>query len=149
MENTLSPVMNRSEFFRLVGTGIGAILLTRCISSCATGSDPNPAPAQKISFTLNWDDPKHANLKVKGGYTIEQGIIIAHTKDDQYVAVSAICTHQSAQLTYQLSGNQFYCPNHGSDFDLTGKPTNGPATQPLTRYTLNVDTTTGNFTVTS
>ncbi len=135
MDNALMP---RQEFFRLVGTGIGAILLSRCLSGCASQGniDPTPDPTQKVDFTLHLDDKINANLLVKGGYVIANHVIVAQTKDGTYVAVSADCTHQGTELTFKPNENQFYCPLHLSRFDTNGKVIVGPATLPLTQYTV-------------
>ncbi|RYF63953.1 MAG: Rieske (2Fe-2S) protein [Cytophagaceae bacterium] len=142
METTLHPMDNalmpRHEFFRLVGTSIGAILLSRCMAGCAgmENPDPTPDPSQKVDFILHLDDKLNANLLVKGGYVTSNGVIVAQTKDGKYVAVSANCTHQGTELTYKSVENQFYCPLHLSRFDTTGKVIVGPATLPLTQYTV-------------
>lgn len=137
METTL-PTMDRQEFFRIVGTGIGAILLSRCMAGCGAGSggDPIPDPKQNVDFVVQLDDKANENLKVKGGYVIINNVIVAQTKDGNFVAVSAECTHQGTQLVYKSNDNQFYCPLHLSRFDTTGKVVVGPATQPLKQYTV-------------
>lgn len=137
--------MPRHDFFRLVGTGLGAFLLTHSITSCAGKDTPEPASgaARKIDFTLNLNDKTNENLKVKGGYMILNDVIVAHTKDDQFVALSSTCTHERTQLVYRLTDNQFYCPLDLSRFDTTGKVLVGPATQALKQYTVTPDLGTG------
>ncbi len=137
--------MPRHEFFRLVGTTIGAILLTRCMAGCAseTNGDPTPTPTQKVDFTLRLDDKANDNLNVKGGYVVINNVIVAQTKDGNFVAVSAECTHQGTQLIYKPNDNQFYCPLHLSRFDTSGKVINGPATQPLKQYLVTPNLTAG------
>ncbi|MFD2933322.1 QcrA and Rieske domain-containing protein [Spirosoma flavum] len=149
METTLYPMDNvlmpRHEFLRLVGTSIGAILLTRCMAGCAGqgNGDPTPDPSQKINFTLRLDDKVNENLLTKGGYVITNDIIVAQTKAGQFVAVSANCTHQGTELVYKSVENQFYCPLHLSRFDTTGKVIIGPATKPLTQYSVEVNLVAG------
>lgn len=140
METTLHSIdhtiLDRHEFFRLVGTGIGTILLSRCMAGCSGDGNQSPAPdpSQKVDFTLRLDDTANANLLVKGGYVISNNVIVAQTKDGVYVAVSANCTHANTILTFKQTDNQFYCPLHLSRFDTTGKVITGPATLPLTPY---------------
>lgn len=137
MESTL-PTLSRHEFFRLVGTGVGAILLSQCAMGCGRESadDPAPGAARKIDFTVNLNDKVYENLRVKGGYVVVSDVIVAQTKDGNFVAVSANCTHAGTQLTYKSADNQFYCPLHLSRFDTTGKVLVGPATQSLKQYTV-------------
>jgi cytochrome b6-f complex iron-sulfur subunit len=149
METTLHPIDNaimpRHEFFRLVGTSIGVILLSRCMAGCAGqgNADPTPDPSQKVDFTLRLDDKVNANLLVKGGYVITNDVIVAQTKDGTYVAVSANCTHQGTVLTYKSAENQFYCPLHLSRFDTAGNVIVGPAVLPLTQYTVEANLSAG------
>ncbi|GAB3497256.1 Rieske (2Fe-2S) protein [Spirosoma knui] len=135
------PTMPRQEFFRLVGISLGAILITRCAAGCGAQGDGNitPDPNQKIDFMLRLDDKSNENLIVKGGYVIVNNVIVAQTKDGNYVAVSADCTHQGTQLTFKPNDNQFYCPLHLSRFDTTGKVITGPAVEPLTQYKTSYD----------
>ena len=141
--------MPRQEFFRLVGTSVGAIILTRCLGGCAgqAGGDPTPDPSQKVDFTLRLDDKLNENLKVKGGYVVANNVIVAQTKDGQFVAVSAKCTHQGTELVYKSTENQFYCPLHLSRFNTAGEVIVGPATQPLTRYTVEPNLAAGSIRV--
>src|SRR5919202_5664108 len=135
------PTMPRQEFFRLVGTSVAAILLTRCIAGCAAqdSGNPTPDPSQKVDFSLPLDDKSNENLIVKGGYVVTNNIIVAQTKDGNFVAVSADCTHQGTQLVFKVNDNQFYCPLHLSRFDTTGKVVNGPAVQALIQYKTSYD----------
>ncbi len=149
MENPrIALPFNRAAWLRHLSPFIGLVLLLPGLISCARAADTQPVPT--ISFTISWNDPKHANLKVAGGYTIAQNILIAHTKDGGYVAVSAACTFEGTKLAYRLSSNQFYCATDGSTYDLQGKPINGPATKPLTVYNiLSSKSTDGLFTITN
>ena len=155
METTLPATeqrpMDRHEFFRLVGTGVGAILLMRCASGCAgpNSPGPDPSPARKIDFSINLNDKAGENLRTKGGYIILNDVIVAQTKDGQYVAVAANCTHQGTQLVFKPADNQFYCPLHLSRFDTLGKVIVGPATQSLQQYTVTVEPVTGLLRVTN
>ena len=142
---TDQPLMDRHEFFRLVGVSVGAILLTRCVSGCAGSANPNvtPDPARKLDFTIDLSDKANENLATKGGYIILNDVIIAQTKAGTYVAVAANCTHQGTQLVFKPNDNQFYCPLHLSRFDTSGKVIVGPATQALQQYVVSVDAATG------
>ncbi|GAB4016598.1 QcrA and Rieske domain-containing protein [Spirosoma koreense] len=137
--------LTRHDFFRIVGTSVGAILLTHCSAGCskADSGDPTPTPGQKVDFTLKLADQTNENLRTKGGYVVVNDIIVAQTKDGNFIAVSANCTHQGTLLLYKPNDNQFYCPLHLSRFDSTGKVLMGPATQSLVQYTVVADTAAG------
>jgi cytochrome b6-f complex iron-sulfur subunit len=147
MQNTL-PTMDRHEFFRLVGTSVGVILLTRCSAGCSKGDAGEPAadPDQLVDLILNLNEKGNENLKVKGGYVVIKNVIVAQTKDGKFLAVSSKCTHQGTELVYKSAENQFYCPLHLSRFDTTGKVVIGPATLPLKQYQV-ADLANGNLRV--
>jgi Rieske Fe-S protein len=56
---------------------------------------------------------------------------LVHLDSGNFVAYSAICTHQGCTVAYQ--GGQLACPCHGSVFDPAsgGAVVTGPATRPL------------------
>ena len=141
--------MHRQEFLRLVGASIGSILLTRCIAGCSGqgNADPTPDPSLKVDFTLRLDDKANENLLVKGGYVITNNVMVVQTKDGQFVAVSANCTHEGTRLTFRLADNQFYCPTDLSRFDISGKIVAGPAKLPLTVYSTESNFTAGTIRV--
>lgn len=59
------------------------------------------------------------------------------TRTDRGVAaLSVFCTHRRNRL--QLENGVISCPVHGSEFDLDGRPLNGPATRALTWFTVQV-----------
>jgi cytochrome b6-f complex iron-sulfur subunit len=49
--------------------------------------------------------------------------------------LSAVCTHAGCDVEWR--GGRLLCPCHRSTFDpRTGRPTRGPATEPLARLTV-------------
>ncbi|MCZ7649126.1 MAG: Rieske (2Fe-2S) protein [Planctomycetota bacterium] len=58
-----------------------------------------------------------------------------------------VCTHRHTPLAVGPDGG-IVCPLHGSQFDLAGKPTNGPATRALRGFQVRVDAA-GNIFVTT
>jgi nitrite reductase/ring-hydroxylating ferredoxin subunit len=52
-------------------------------------------------------------------------------------ALSIYCTHRHNKL--EVEDGTITCPVHGSNFDLDGKPQNGPASRPLQCYLTRVD----------
>lgn len=91
-------------------------------------------PPSNIGFTINLDDPNYSFLKNKGEFLIRDNIIVAHTIDDTYIAVSALCTHNSKKISYDYTNNNFFCPAHGSVFANEGTVIKGPAKKPLKQY---------------
>lgn len=59
-------------------------------------------------------------------------ILLRRRANGTFVAVQALCTHRSCELT-ALPGS-FECPCHGSRFDAEGQVLEGPAERPLPRF---------------
>ena len=52
--------------------------------------------------------------------------------DDEFAAVSPICTHQGC--TVDIAGRHLVCPCHGSTYERDGTVVRGPAPQSLHRF---------------
>lgn len=62
-----------------------------------------------------------------------QPAVLVHLQGGEFVAYSAVCTHQQCEVAYQKQSGRLACPCHGSLFDPAngGQVVNGPAEQPL------------------
>jgi Rieske Fe-S protein len=60
-----------------------------------------------------------------------QPALLVHLQSGDFVAYSAVCTHQGCTVAYK--NGQLACPCHGSVFDPTSgaEVVNGPAQLPL------------------
>mgnify|MGYP002145162580 CR=1 FL=1 len=63
---------------------------------------------------------------------IPTALLLRRRANGTFVAVQALCTHRSCELT-ALPGS-FECPCHGSRFDAEGQVLEGPAERPLPRF---------------
>jgi cytochrome b6-f complex iron-sulfur subunit len=124
--------MERKEFLSLLGLTATALVCGPLFGCNA--NDQVTAPPANIDFTLDLTNAQNSALKSAGGYLYNNGIIVAHTVKGDYVAVSSTCTHAGGTVQYVPGGNDFYCPNHGSNFSTTGTVINGPASTSLTKY---------------
>jgi cytochrome b6-f complex iron-sulfur subunit len=62
-------------------------------------------------------------------------VLLIHTAAGQFRALSARCTHLGCVVQYQESPvPHFGCNCHGSQFDMNGVNTAGPAPKPLPPY---------------
>ncbi|MEM7232190.1 MAG: ubiquinol-cytochrome c reductase iron-sulfur subunit [Planctomycetota bacterium] len=57
---------------------------------------------------------------------------VCSSEDSEYVALSAVCTHQGCDVASK--GSTFRCPCHGSRFDERGQVLGGPAREPLASF---------------
>ncbi|MGR3809107.1 QcrA and Rieske domain-containing protein [Jiulongibacter sp. NS-SX5] len=138
--------IGRKDFMKQVGIGFGAIMLMNCLQSCSDGEIPEPNPGggnSGIDFTLDLNDNDNSDLRVNGGFKVinSQGVIVARTLADTFIAVSSACTHQGTTVNYRANTNDFRCPNHGSEFTAVGAVSKGPATSALTKFNTSFDET--------
>lgn len=135
--------MERKDFIEKVGLSAAGILIFGCMQGCSK-SDNAPAPSgnnmsttpKAVDFTLDLSIAPFNVLNKPGGFYVDatNNIIIAKTLNNEFIAVSSICTHQNVTIEYQGVNNRFYCSGHGSTFTNTGAVSNGPAAQPLKQY---------------
>ena len=62
-----------------------------------------------------------------------QPAVLVHLQGGDFVAYSAVCTHEQCEVAYQQQSSELVCPCHGSIFDpaRSGQVVSGPAQQPL------------------
>lgn len=115
-----------------VGT-VGSVL-----AGCASGGLPLVMAREEKDY-LKIALAEAAELALPGGAialsSAEQGelnIIVLHPAENEYIALSPICTHLGCRVRKARDG--FDCPCHGSRYDLRGQVVNGPAARNLTRF---------------
>ena len=64
---------------------------------------------------------------------------LVKNQDGSLTGVSMLCTHVCCQLSYDAASKVYYCPCHGSVFDLTGRVVRGPASTDLPTIQLRTD----------
>ena len=122
--------MDRKEFLSHLGIGSAGVFALACMESC---SKKSVAPSN-VDFQLDLSTPAYASLRTPGNYVIVQGVIVALSTSNTYLAVSSSCPHQGVQVQFQSSQNQFICTAHNSVFTSTGARVSGPAPNGLTQY---------------
>ena len=134
--------MNRRTFLERVcqaGAGIvigGAVLDMSTIRSITAHSRMGINEVREVPINLT-DTPELAKV---GGYfhlsveDLEREILVVHTSASKYIAVDIKCTHRGCDIGYDTKEKKFVCPCHGSEYDLTGLVTKGPASNPLNYY---------------
>lgn len=134
--------MERRELIQRVLKGTTALILVPSfLASCEkeqnlvteAKSDPKP-DSPKSNLVLDISSTQYSALKTAGGSKVVEGIIIANTGNNVFVALSSACTHQGTQVTYNSRSNSFECFSHGSSFTPTGSVITGPASIPLQSY---------------
>jgi Rieske Fe-S protein len=134
---------SRRSFARLmvgfaVMVGFGVLLGSVKIpaSSSSPGNTAQVASAAKpIANTSAMVVDSPVYFQYPSGYPN----VLFKRSDGTLEAYSLLCTHVCCECSYVASSNVFYCPCHGSVFDMSGKVVRGPAALPLPKVTLNVD----------
>ncbi len=66
-------------------------------------------------------------------------VLVIHTVDDEYVALSATCTHLGCILFWDVERQVIACPCHEAYFNTTGAVISGPPPSPLEPYRVQVE----------
>jgi cytochrome b6-f complex iron-sulfur subunit len=132
--------ITRKEFLSQLGVSTSLILVPACLGGLTSCSDPSSGLGPGgIDFTI---DVSTGALASNGGYTVKDGVIVARTSSGSFIAVSAACTHEGAQIAYSSGSNIFTCPRHGAEFSADGMVTRGPASTRLAKYNTSLNGTT-------
>jgi cytochrome b6-f complex iron-sulfur subunit len=133
--------MNRRDSLqKLILGGTVLFLAPSVLQSCKKdpATDPNPDnnnnnnnPKQPLVVDLSL--AANAALNSAGGSKVINDVIVINTGTN-FIALSAICTHQGCTVGYNSSAVKLQCPCHGSEFAVTGSVLTGPAASPLTTY---------------
>jgi cytochrome b6-f complex iron-sulfur subunit len=137
--------MNRRDLIqRVVLGGTVLVLVPSVLESCTKSSTPDPGKVNQPGTKIDVDLTLAANsdLNNSGGSKIIQGIIFANTGNNNFIALSSVCTHLGCTVGYNYTANNIQCPCHGSVYATSGAVVNGPAPLPLQSYTV---TKTGNI----
>jgi cytochrome b6-f complex iron-sulfur subunit len=131
--------MKRNEFIKGIAVG-GSILFSTPLlfNSCSKeDTEPDPGPNNGGGeLVIDLSDSKYADLGSDGGFVYAGNIIIIRLSSSSYIALSKICTHEQCTVSYNNSTGQLPCPCHGSVFNTNGNVLNGPAVNPLKKYSV-------------
>ena len=145
-ERACSPVATRREFCtracRYASLAAVGIVASRCGGgpTAPGGSLGDLLPVLTatsangvLTLTVNAGSP----LATVGGAALIQSsngnFLVARTAQTTFVALTAICTHQTCTIT-NFSASLYICPCHGSEYNLSGQVVQGPAPQSLRQF---------------
>jgi cytochrome b6-f complex iron-sulfur subunit len=120
------------------GGAIGSIL-----EGCSSPTSPSNAPplptvnGTPVSGGITLAIDSSSPLSTVGSAALVQAsvgaFLVAHPTLNSFVALSAICTHQTCVIT-GFENQTYVCPCHGSTYDINGHVTGGPAPASLHQY---------------
>ncbi len=116
----------------LAGTaGLGA---TACSTESDLGHAKSPTPTAPVDLGEASAVPAGSSKLYR-----EQRLVVTCSKDGDYSALSAQCTHAGCVLD-KIVGDEANCPCHGSRFNVTsGAAIKGPASVPLPKVPVRVE----------
>lgn len=135
--------ISRRTFFIHATVAAAGVTLVAC--GGLGGSAPT-AP-QNVSLTITLSDyPSLANVGGVANINANGApVAVVRTSNTAFVALSRICPHQGGTVNAVNGG--FLCPNHGAEFDDTGRWIGGQPTGNLTTYATSYDATAGTLTI--
>lgn len=133
------PCVSRRGFLQLLAAGAGVALLGGCGSSDEGEKWTRP---EAVAVGDGWQIEDAPKLEPGEAFTFEfpdqaMGIVFI-TKAGELRALSAVCTHAACTVRWQ-DEQELFCPCHGSRFNDQGQVLNGPATEPLPRYSARLE----------
>jgi Rieske Fe-S protein len=145
--------ISRSRFIRLGAIlGVGSTVVS-IAATCGVGGgsrnrqSPTTAGSVAVGPEVDVGEAIVAKSELARGSafpftnaeTGEPGVLV-HTQEGEFVAYSAVCTHQQCTVAYRQDMRKLVCPCHGSVFDPAdgAKVEAGPAPRPLPKAPIEV-----------
>ena len=130
--------MKRRTFLDVLIAASGAVLGAFVIYPIARYLVPPKAPeaATRRVVAAKQDEVSPGGFKIFpfGG---EPGILI-RTRNGEYRALSAVCTHLGCTVQLRPDGQSIWCACHNGLYDLEGRNVSGPPPRPLEAYVVHV-----------
>jgi cytochrome b6-f complex iron-sulfur subunit len=122
----------------LIEMASGAAVAIAGVPLLARGAPPAAMPTPDMP-TISLNDKAYAALKTvgKGVYLPvdlqENPLIVWRQTETSVRAFSSTCAHQGCKVRLPAKG-EIKCPCHGSVYGEDGRPTHGPAKEPLKEF---------------
>jgi len=124
---------------RIVFHGLGAMGVAVALAGCGgseTDADAPPTDPPEAGVAL----ASTAEVPVGGGLILpDEKVVITQPTEGEFVAFTAVCTHQGNTVT-SVEDGLIQCSFHGSSFSAeTGEVEGGPANSALAEVKITVD----------
>lgn len=142
--------MDRRNFINDMSQVTVAVCAGSLLAACSKSSDNNDTPGPgggggsgggNVLITANLT----SELTAVGSSKTSGTVIVIRTAAGNvaasFVALSLVCTHEQCTVDY-IGSNGFKCPCHGSEYNVSGTVTMGPAPSSLKKYTVTVNSNT-------
>ncbi|MDB5120350.1 MAG: hypothetical protein JWN56_1568 [Sphingobacteriales bacterium] len=143
--------MEREEFLSKFGLGLAAVCVGGCFAACGKSDSGTPTPIVTppagAKLTANLDTELTTIGETKTGNGIILVRLAAGNDLNSFTAVQRACTHEGANINYNVAQGKFICPSHFSEFSTTGAVLQSPALTSLRKYTIAISGSTLTVTV--
>ena len=144
---SVDPAMIPAGIARRTFLVQSAIMAAAAALAACSASDGSTAPSISAGTSIKVSDyPALGNV---GGIAVVNAggapLAIVRTGSTSFLALSRVCPHQGSLVNVYGSG--FLCPNHGAQFDSTGKWVGGQRTSNLHAYSTTYDAGTATITI--
>lgn len=137
--------MERRDFLHDISQATVAICAGSLLAACSKSSDNNVTPPPSgggggnalITANLNSELTSVGSSKTSGTAIVIR--TAAGNVPASFVALSLVCTHMQCTVNYDSGANGFKCPCHGSEYNINGGVTMGPAPSGLSKYTVSIN----------
>ena len=142
MNNELTN-QSRRDFLKMCGQGLAGIsvigFIAPIINSCSSATDPGSSVAA-FNITVDVSALTSDNTAVRTATPDGHALLVVRQNATTYITLLLVCTHEGCSVNdMKLSGSTINCSCHGSQFDLKGNVTKGPASTSLKTYSTTFD----------
>ena len=79
------------------------------------------------------------NIQDGWAYASQRQLAYVRRTGDDFIAMSAVCTHLGCNVRFEEERNEFICPCHAGIYDAEGVNIAGPPPAPLSRLPIKVE----------
>jgi len=146
-QKTSSHHLNRRDFTKIVATFLGSIMgglvglpiIGYIISPALKSIEVDDWISAGLLNDYPIGTPKlysFTRSKINGWEktTNSYGVYVLRDENDNIQTFSNVCTHLSCRVTWQDESQEYVCPCHDAQFDITGEVLKGPPPRPMDRY---------------
>jgi len=137
MEPTIKKTTRRGFLDYVLGTSLGAVLVSVCYPVLSFLIPPRVAESADVSVVAG----KVTDLAPNSGKIFKFGsraALLVRTPGGEIRAFTARCTHLDCTVQYRSDLQGIWCACHNGHYDLQGRNVSGPPPRPLEQLKVNI-----------
>lgn len=127
--------VERRRFLGLLGSGALGIAVLGTGVTTVRYLEPNVLYEADTRFVVG----RPEDIAVGTVLVLTRQKVYVIRVEEGFYALSSVCTHLGCVTRHEPAEEGFFCPCHGSRFQLDGSVRAGPAPQPLPRVELSIE----------